>query len=148
MHFISITQSWIRIELMTEIKDKPLFDQRGLTLVEIIAVLLILAILAVLAAPRFIDLETGAKQKAIDSAIGELNGRENLTWADQKISASGYIDDDEILNAMAFALGPDYTWNPGEPNTSGGTINYKGIAVRLIRMASEINRPAKWKRAP
>jgi prepilin-type N-terminal cleavage/methylation domain-containing protein len=118
--------------MITKIQQKTSLNQRGLTLVEIIAVLVVLGILTALAVPRFIDLESGAKQKAIDAAIGELNGREDLTWADQKISDSGYIDDTTVHAAMDYTLGPYYTWNPGEPIESGGTLNFKGVAVRLI----------------
>ena len=51
---------------------------------EIIAVLIILNILATVAIPCFIDLEQNAKQRAIDSAILELNGQENLVWVELK----------------------------------------------------------------
>ena len=133
---------------MKKIQQKTLLVQRGLTLIEIIAVLVVLGVLTGLVMPRFIDLEANAKQKAIDAAIGELNGREDLTWADQKISDSGYIDDAKVHSAMEYTLGPDYTWNPGDPTASGGTINFQGVAVGLIRIVSESVKPAKWKRAP
>ena len=133
---------------MIKIHQKILLDTGGLTLVEIIAVMVILGILAALVVPRFIDLESGAKQKALDAAIGELNGREDLTWAGQKISGSGYIDDAKVHLAMDFTIGPDYSWNPGDPTVSGGTLNFQGIAVELIRIVSESVKPAKWERAP
>jgi prepilin-type N-terminal cleavage/methylation domain-containing protein len=134
--------------MIAKIYKKTSLGQRGFTLIEIIAVLAILGILTAVVVPRFIDVETGAKQRAIDAAIGELNGRENLTWSKLKASLTGYNDDAQLHSAMVYTLGPDYTWNPGEPTVSGGTINFKGIGVGLNRTASEFNKPAIWERSP
>lgn len=48
---------------------RMLRNQKGFTLIEIIAVLVILGILAAVAIPRFVDLQDDAKLKAIDGAL-------------------------------------------------------------------------------
>ena len=96
---------------------------------EIIAVLVILSVLAAVAEPRFIDMEANANERAMDAAIGELNGRENLIWANAKISASGYepgTGDNKVWENMKTAgktypdLGQDYKWLNGPTQEGAG----------------------------
>ncbi len=44
-------------------------NQKGFTLVEIIAVLVILGILAAVAIPKYFDLQSEARDKALDEAV-------------------------------------------------------------------------------
>ena len=54
---------------------KTISNQKGFTLVEIIAVLVILGILAAVAVPKFIDLQNDARLKAAESAVSETKAR-------------------------------------------------------------------------
>ena len=127
-------------------KQRRLHNDKGFTLVEIIAVLVILGILASVAVQRYVDLENNAKQKAIDTVVSEINARESLTWANHKISASGFVDDATIFGEINFDFDPSYTWNSGNPTVSIEILNFKGESFSLSRNASSYLDPAVWRR--
>jgi len=126
----------------------PIENQKGLTLIEIIAVLIVLGILAAVAIPRYMSFEANARIRAFDNGVKELNALEGLTWADHKISVSGYISDAKIFGSINYEIGEDYTWNTGDPLATGGTMVFKGDSFSLSRIVSNTQTPAIWKRVP
>ena len=94
---------------------------------------------------RHKNLEEGAKQRAIDAALSELNGRESLLWADISISDSKYSNDAKLFALLEYNFGDDYVWVEG-PNEGGGKLRFKDATVALQRTPSTIKTPAKWSR--
>jgi prepilin-type N-terminal cleavage/methylation domain-containing protein len=122
-------------------------QQQGFTLLEIIAVLVILSILAAVAIPRYVSVDESARQRAIEAGISELNGRETLTWSNEKISASGWISDETTFGLIDKNLGNEYSWNAGDPTRSGGSLTFKdSSSVTLNRTESTNERPGSWSR--
>jgi len=128
------------------IKLKRLQNDKGFTLIEIIAVLIILSVLAAVVVPRYVDLEEGARQRAIDAVISEINARESLTWADNKISTNGFVSDAKIFGEIDYGIDPNYNWSPSDPTISGGTLLFKEKSFTLSRTASSFLTPAVWNR--
>ena len=127
--------------------SKSIPGEKGFTLVEIIAVLVILSVLAAVAIPRYISLDESARQRAIDSGISELNGRETLTWSNIKITVTGYIDDAALFPQLDTTLGDHYVWVGGPPNSAGGTLKFKeSTEVPLTRSESSNIQPGFWSR--
>jgi prepilin-type N-terminal cleavage/methylation domain-containing protein len=79
-------------------------NEDGFTLVEVIAVLVILGILAAVAVPKFFDMQAEARDKAIDGAVGELNGQVALAFAQNALNGgtAGQYD------GFTGYLGPDF----------------------------------------
>lgn len=70
---------------VTTMKKSPLRNERGFTLIEIIAVLVILGILAAFAIPKYVDMRESAIVSAGKAAAMELSARERLALAHWKL---------------------------------------------------------------
>ena len=118
-------------------------DHKGFTLVEIIAVLVILSVLSAIVVPRFINLDVNAKIRGLEYGVAELNGRESLSWANIKLSDSGWINDAQVWSILNTDLGEDYSWDV-TPTETGGTLEFKESTQSLTRNLSTFSDPAFW----
>ena len=138
---------------------KHIRNQKGFTLIEIIAVLVILGILAAVAIPKYLDMRKEAVMKAAAAATMELNARERLALAQWKLKdgAGAYpapnttdrtAPDGSTVLGPSTAIGND--WNSNKPIDAavGGTaFLFSGKMVTFMRAASTTdpdNEPASW----
>lgn len=70
-------------------KKRIIRNQKGFTLIEIIAVLVILGILAAVAIPKYLDMQEQARMKAASGAIAEVKGRANAAYGTYLLTHNG-----------------------------------------------------------
>ena len=118
-------------------------QNKGFTLIEVMAVLVILGVLLSVAIKKYVAVGIVANYRALDAGIAELNSRETLTWTNQMFATRGSIDDTVVWAAMNTNLGSDYSWSAA-PTVAGGTLSFSGIGVVLTRTASTNTSGAMW----
>lgn len=63
-------------------------NEKGFTLIEIIAVLVILGILAAVAIPRFFNLQDEARNKAAEGAVAALQSTATMAYSQQLLNGT------------------------------------------------------------
>jgi prepilin-type N-terminal cleavage/methylation domain-containing protein len=116
-------------------------NQKGFTLIEIIAVLVILGILAAVAIPKYLDLQDQANTRALQGALAEGMSTLSMQYARISLSKGAGANTAELIAAAnanppgstdfsyTFATGADVlvsvNWNPTKTDISAQTKNWK-----------------------
>jgi prepilin-type N-terminal cleavage/methylation domain-containing protein len=118
-------------------------DERGFTLIELIAVLVLMSILGTIAAKKFINFDNSASQQVVSLAIEELNVREKLCWANATLMFDKQDIDGDVWEAMSGMLD---IGNNARVDVASGVITVGDASAEVVRTAATRERPGFWKR--
>lgn len=82
--------------------------QLGFTLVELVVVIVLLGILGVVAAPKFLDLQSDARQSAMDGLKAAMESANTITYSKAQIEGLGDSDDEYLSSGIRLHWGYPY----------------------------------------
>jgi len=115
-----------------------MINQKGFTLVEIIAVLLIMGVVLSIGAYKLVGSSVKAEASVLESVIISLNERELEAWTNLKLD-TGWTSDEDVYNNLKIL---DYEWQ--SKNQDGGIITIRDKSFSIKRIRSAINSYGKW----
>jgi prepilin-type N-terminal cleavage/methylation domain-containing protein len=125
-------------------KDYFSLNQKGFTLIELVSVMIIMGVVASVSIQKFDIVSNTANERALITAIKELNVRESLVWSNMKISDDGYTGDEDLWDLMKTDLGTGYDWVSGPVRNTGGTLEFKTASRSLTRQVSTHSAAGRW----
>lgn len=100
--------------------------QQGFTLIEIIAVLVILGVLAAVAVPKYVDMQTQAKEKAILGACAAVSSNINLQFS------KALLGGNSTSEALTYATSTGFETNLGDfTATAPSTVSGDSFSVTV-----------------
>jgi MSHA pilin protein MshA len=96
-------------------------NQKGFTLIEIIAVLVILGILAAIAIPKYMDMQNEAKIKATQGALAAGASEVSLKYANMILTSGTTPTTAAVAGACSSILG-DFTYTYADAGGSAVTV--------------------------
>lgn len=121
---------------------KTISNQKGFTLIEIIAVLVILGILAAAAVPKYISLQEEARKNAAYAAIAEVKARASQYYALRTLETGKAPTATDVLASVSVTpdVGPDFVVSAGAVSANSDIP----ISVTEVRGVTITAVPGTW----